>query len=86
MTDAPTTDETTAPEEPAEPPTMHGALMEENHGQTVLFHTRDQYLDLLKAPQAEGIPATLTGHVGANAISACQVGRPFVVDSVRYGG
>lgn len=39
-----------------------------------------------RAPQAEGIPATLTGHVGANAISACQVGRPFVVDSVRYGG
>jgi hypothetical protein len=39
-----------------------------------------------RAPQSEGIQATLTGHVGANAISACQVGRPFVVDSVRYGG
>ncbi|MFL6075434.1 MAG: hypothetical protein ACJ73S_18745 [Mycobacteriales bacterium] len=38
-----------------------------------------------RAPQSEGIQATLTGHVGANAISACQVGRPFVVDSVRYG-
>jgi hypothetical protein len=39
-----------------------------------------------RAPQSEGIQATLTGHVGANAISACQVGRPFVVDSVRYVG
>ncbi|HVM08080.1 MAG TPA: NADH-quinone oxidoreductase subunit C [Acidimicrobiales bacterium] len=54
MSDVETTDETTAPEAPPEPARVHGALVEERNGQTVVFPERSAYLDVMKALKDDG--------------------------------
>ena len=54
MSDAETTDETTAPEQPAEQPRLYGALVEERVGQTVVFPERDAYLNVMQAFYDDG--------------------------------
>ena len=53
MSDADTTDETTAPA-PPEPELLHGAPVEQRFGQAVVFASRDTYLDVMKGLHADG--------------------------------
>ncbi len=51
------TDTTDAPEteaESTEPELLHGCVVGDSHGQTVVFPTREQYLDLAKALADDG--------------------------------
>ena len=55
MSDADTTEETIAPAEaPAEPARLHGALVVERFGQTVVFPERGQYVEVMQALKDDG--------------------------------
>lgn len=54
MSDVETSEETAAPEVAPEPERLHGALVVERLGQTVLFPERDQYLSVMEALEGDG--------------------------------
>jgi len=54
MSDVEPTAETTAPEAAPEPARLHGALVHERFGQTVVFPERDQYIDVVAALKDDG--------------------------------
>lgn len=54
MSDTDTDTDTDAPETPAEPATVHDCIAGESCGQTVVFPTREQYVDLIKKLADDG--------------------------------